>query len=308
MLNSPAPDPMPLIGPQYGIAPAADTVGEPTPYEVSGMPPEPLYEQMTDSPGDGYVWVDGYWHWNGDEWVWVAGRWEREQDGYAYVEPYYGYSDGGYYYTPGYWRSQRNVPAGWSVTGTRGNGRPPVLQPPVGWHPTPIASRPGPVGSWPRPGGNGGGGGTYLPPTQYPNRPLPNRPGPSPGYPSETTTSLYPTGPEHAPPASGRAPEPEPGLPTRTPPAEYPTGSQRSGVIVTEHPVYNPPSPPASYPTGPNHAPPPSPGGGTTIIYREPTPAPTSYQPTRQAPSAPSAPPSHSSGGGGSRPSATHRR
>src|SRR5882757_8589226 len=80
----------------YGYGPAAygnagyaanTSVGEPTPYTVSGMPPEPLYEQMTTSPGDGYVWIDGYWHWNGYEWLWVNGRWEHDQTGYVYVEP-----------------------------------------------------------------------------------------------------------------------------------------------------------------------------------------------------------------------------
>src|SRR5258708_682794 len=76
----------------YGYGPgmgAPLSVAEPAPYAVASMPPEPLYEQMTQSPGDGYVWIDGYWHWNGYEWVWVAGRWEREQDGYLYVQPNY---------------------------------------------------------------------------------------------------------------------------------------------------------------------------------------------------------------------------
>jgi hypothetical protein len=67
------------------------SVGEPTPYTVSSMPPEPLYEQMSGSPGDGSVWIDGYWHWNGYEWVWVNGRWEHDQQGYVYVEPNYDY-------------------------------------------------------------------------------------------------------------------------------------------------------------------------------------------------------------------------
>src|SRR5262245_50435375 len=64
---------------------ANTSVGEPTPNYVASMPPEPLYEQMTPSPGEGSVWIDGYWHWNGYEWVWVNGRWERQQIGYVYV-------------------------------------------------------------------------------------------------------------------------------------------------------------------------------------------------------------------------------
>src|SRR5689334_2554888 len=66
--------------------------GDPSPYSVSSMPPEPLYEQMTSSPGLGHVWIDGYWHWNGYEWVWVGGRWEREPVGRVYVQPLYDYA------------------------------------------------------------------------------------------------------------------------------------------------------------------------------------------------------------------------
>src|SRR5438552_3416340 len=60
-----------------GIAPANASVSTPQPYAVSTMPPDPLYEQMTPSPGYGQVWIDGSWHWNGYEWVWVSGRWEQ---------------------------------------------------------------------------------------------------------------------------------------------------------------------------------------------------------------------------------------
>ena len=70
--------------PGYGL-PQSASVNEPSPYEVSSMPPEPLYEQMTPSPGYGFVWIDGYWHWNGYEWVWVSGRWEQQQDGYQSI-------------------------------------------------------------------------------------------------------------------------------------------------------------------------------------------------------------------------------
>ncbi len=68
-----------------GYATGSVSVGQPSPYTVSSMPPEPLYEQMSASPGYGSVWIDGYWHWNQYEWVWVGGRWEREQQGYVYV-------------------------------------------------------------------------------------------------------------------------------------------------------------------------------------------------------------------------------
>src|SRR5688572_2578313 len=39
-------------------------------YTVNNYPPEPLYEEVTVSPGYGYVWIDGSWHWNGYDWSW----------------------------------------------------------------------------------------------------------------------------------------------------------------------------------------------------------------------------------------------
>src|SRR5687768_6442408 len=86
-------------------------VGEPSPYYVNSMPPQPLYESMTSSPGYGYVWIDGYWHWSGYEWEWIGGRWVQQQSGYYYVTPYYDYGvDGRYVYTPGYWTRPDRLP------------------------------------------------------------------------------------------------------------------------------------------------------------------------------------------------------
>ena len=85
-------------------------VGSPSPYYVNSMPPEALYETMTSSPGYGYVWIDGYWHWNGYEWVWMSGRWVTEQTGYVYIQPYYDYDSGGsYVYYPGHWSRPEQV-------------------------------------------------------------------------------------------------------------------------------------------------------------------------------------------------------
>jgi len=116
-------------------AQASVTVGTPNPYYVSSMPPQPLYETMTSSPGYGYSWIDGYWHWNGYEWVWISGRWERQQEGYVYIQPYYDYSGGSYVYTPGYWTSRDRVPSNWQVRDHR-DGRAPTYIPPSGWHNT----------------------------------------------------------------------------------------------------------------------------------------------------------------------------
>lgn len=120
-----------------GRAAARITVGQPSPYVVSSMPPDPLYEQMSVSPGTGHVWIDGSWHWNGFEWVWLGGRWQRTQtSGLVYVQPHYNYVDGRYSYTPGYWSRRERVPQGWNVRDHR-DGRPTFAAPPPDYRPPP---------------------------------------------------------------------------------------------------------------------------------------------------------------------------
>ena len=131
-------------GHEAGYASGRVTVGEPSPYMVSSLPPEPLYEQMAVSPGHGFVWIDGYWHWNSYEWVWVGGRWVREQGAkYVYVQPFYDYTEGAYVYTPGYWASRDRVPRGWNIRDHR-DGRPTVVVPPPGGIRPPRGHRPPP--------------------------------------------------------------------------------------------------------------------------------------------------------------------
>ena len=127
-------------------------VGEPSVAYANSMPPPALYETMTPSPGYGYVWIDGYWHWNSFEWVWVSGRWVQEQQGYYYVQPYYDYSNNQYVYYPGYWTTPDRMPPRSHVQDHRGEGRPPVVvrppmtgQPPIvqpGYNQPPIVQPP----------------------------------------------------------------------------------------------------------------------------------------------------------------------
>src|SRR6187401_350686 len=53
-------------------APAAE-------IEVRQYPPEPQYEEVSVSPGVGFVWTPGYWNWDGYNWVWARGRWDRQR-------------------------------------------------------------------------------------------------------------------------------------------------------------------------------------------------------------------------------------
>jgi len=170
---------------------ASVSVGTPSPYYTSSMPPEPLYESMTASPGYGYVWIDGYWHWNGYEWTWVSGRWERQQEGFVYVQPYYDYVGGQYVYTPGYWSRPDRVPAGWQVRDHR-DGRPAVVAPPPGWHTPP------PQGGWqPHPNGGTVGTGPQRPvyPPNHGVEPQPGTFGTNPAPGSNEGFHPHPVGP-----------------------------------------------------------------------------------------------------------------
>jgi hypothetical protein len=137
------------VNPGYGYGygyPAAyqapPAIQPPAPVAVASMPPGGLYEQMTRSPGYGFVWIEGSWHWNGYEWAWVSGRWVHQQDGYVYVRPYYDYVNGAYVYIPGYWSRPDHVPSGWVMH--HPDGQPPVAEQPKGWHMAnpPPANRP----------------------------------------------------------------------------------------------------------------------------------------------------------------------
>ena len=74
--------------------------------EVGLAPPELQTEVAIASPGDGYVWVPGYWDWgvNG-QWAWVGGSWQRpEHERAVWVRPEYKNRHGHWHYRKGYWR------------------------------------------------------------------------------------------------------------------------------------------------------------------------------------------------------------
>jgi len=71
---------------------------------ATSEPPDPIYEEETDSPGAGYVWVGGYWGWTGTDWGWNWGQWApAPPGGEIYIEPYYERVGGTVVYVHGYW-------------------------------------------------------------------------------------------------------------------------------------------------------------------------------------------------------------
>ncbi len=72
----------------------------PSPAAVATAPPPPQQEVIVTSPGPDYVWVNGYWSWDGFRWVWVSGHWALPP--YPSAIWIGGYWRGGMWYH-GYW-------------------------------------------------------------------------------------------------------------------------------------------------------------------------------------------------------------
>src|SRR4029078_5446062 len=78
-------------------AAAAATMSAASAAPVIGVrfaPPPPRHEVVpADRPG--YVWVPGYWDWQGHKHVWMKGHWQHTRPGYANPPPA-GVEDGGH--------------------------------------------------------------------------------------------------------------------------------------------------------------------------------------------------------------------
>src|SRR5437588_12294798 len=78
-------------------------------FSVGFAPPElPVYEQPI-CPGEGYIWVPGYWSWDDDDddYYWVPGTWvQAPQPGYLWTPGYWGYEGSRYVFYQGYWGPQ----------------------------------------------------------------------------------------------------------------------------------------------------------------------------------------------------------
>jgi len=71
---------------------------------VNFAPPElPVYDQPV-CPGEGYIWVPGYWAWDGTDYYWVPGTWvEPPEVGFFWTPGYWGWGGDGYIFHAGYW-------------------------------------------------------------------------------------------------------------------------------------------------------------------------------------------------------------
>jgi hypothetical protein len=63
----------------------------------------PVYDQPPIL-GPGYLWIPGYWAWDGYEYYWTPGYWATPPAvGLYWTPPYWSWTDGAYTFYPGYW-------------------------------------------------------------------------------------------------------------------------------------------------------------------------------------------------------------
>ena len=72
-----------------------------------GPPALPVYDQPV-CPGDGYLWVPGYWAYDPDDgYYWVPGTWvEAPEPGYLWTPGWWGWEGGGFLFHEGYWATE----------------------------------------------------------------------------------------------------------------------------------------------------------------------------------------------------------
>lgn len=70
-----------------------------------GPPALPFYDQPI-CPGDGYLWIPGYWAYDDSfsDYYWVPGTWVQAPEvGFLWTPGYWGWGEGGYFFNEGYW-------------------------------------------------------------------------------------------------------------------------------------------------------------------------------------------------------------
>jgi hypothetical protein len=72
---------------------------------VNIAPPPPIVEAPPPPPGPAYVWVAGYYRWDGRGSVWVPGHWEIPPRPHARWHPHHWRKrHGAWVFVEGYWR------------------------------------------------------------------------------------------------------------------------------------------------------------------------------------------------------------
>ena len=67
-------------------------------------PPPPRVEVIGVAPYPGYIWIGGYWVWEGGAYQWAPGRWEQPRPGYQWEPRSWYKHKGGWKAKGGSWK------------------------------------------------------------------------------------------------------------------------------------------------------------------------------------------------------------
>lgn len=72
---------------------------------MNTLPPPPHAEEFRMAPRPGFVWIGGYWRWQGRDYIWIPGRWAHPpRRGAAWVPGNWEHRHNRYIWHEGYWR------------------------------------------------------------------------------------------------------------------------------------------------------------------------------------------------------------
>lgn len=84
-------------------AASVEEVEVPETVFVEKEPPAEIVEEVTNSPGEKFVWIKGHWRWS-NGWVWTKGHWhERPHHDAVWVSGYWHHRHHHWVWVPGHW-------------------------------------------------------------------------------------------------------------------------------------------------------------------------------------------------------------
>ncbi|WMW79346.1 YXWGXW repeat-containing protein [Undibacterium cyanobacteriorum] len=72
--------------------------------QTETAPPPPMQEVITVAPAPGYLWVNGFWYWEGGRHVWRAGYWAPPRVGFTWFPHRWERVGVHWHFRPGHWR------------------------------------------------------------------------------------------------------------------------------------------------------------------------------------------------------------
>ncbi|WP_459851879.1 YXWGXW repeat-containing protein [Humidesulfovibrio idahonensis] len=68
-----------------------------------GIAPPPPRVEVIHEGRPGFVWIEGFWYWDGHKHRWSKGHWEHERPGHHWVAPRWEPRGDRHHYEPGRW-------------------------------------------------------------------------------------------------------------------------------------------------------------------------------------------------------------